>query len=116
MSKIYLIKPNKLKENQILVDISYFTEGCYGLYFADAEVAETGDINELAKLKDFLKQADYIFLWGEMDSRSYFELGLCYGLDSPIYVLDDTLNFDVSHLSLELDLKIRSVSALDFIE
>ncbi|MFW7431678.1 hypothetical protein [Vagococcus carniphilus] len=116
MSKIYLIKPNKLKENQILIDISYFTEGCYGLYFADAEVVETGDINELENLKAFLRQADYIFLWGEMDSRSYFELGLCYGLEVPIYVLDDNPNFDTSHLNLELDLEIKSIRALDFIE
>lgn len=116
MSKIYLIKPNKLKENQILVDISYFTEGCYGLYFTDAEVVETGDINELENLKAFLRQADYIFLWGEMDNRSYFELGLCYGLKVPIYVLDDNPNFDTSHLGLELDLEVRSIRALDFIE
>ncbi|MDT2815151.1 hypothetical protein P7H75_09840 [Vagococcus carniphilus] len=51
-----------------------------------------------------------------MDNRSYFELGLCYGLKVPIYVLDDNPNFDTSHLGLELDLEVRSIRALDFIE
>ncbi|MEG0254697.1 hypothetical protein [Vagococcus sp.] len=115
MTQLYFIKPSN-QSTEILIDISYFIEGAYSFLFEDVTIFSTGDVNDINMLKECLAQSDLIILNGEMDRRSYFELGLCSGLGKDIYVMDDSLTFDSKELALEMDIKIKVISFTEFIE
>lgn len=115
MNQLYFIKPEK-HSTEVLIDISYFTEGAYSFFFEDMKLFSTGDFSNLRDLKECLIQSDLIILNGEMDRRSYFELGLCSGLGKEIYVLDDGLSFDCKQLELAIDIEIKVISFARFIE
>ena len=114
--KVYLIDRMENESDTLLTNLAYFTEGAYAFYFDEAEVAKTGDFNSVSELRNYLREADFILLMSEMDRRSYFELGLCQGLEKQVYILDESLAFDAKHLELALDLKIQPLDMTQFLE
>lgn len=113
--KLYFIEPNPELNQPILLNLDYLTEGAYGYFLDDeVEVKRTGDFKDIKELKNYLEKADVIYLMGELDQSSYFEMGVCQGLGKTIRIVDDSLNFNSQMLNLNMELDLDVVTIPNF--
>ena len=113
--KLYFIEPNPDLNQQILLNLAYFTEGAFSYSIDDeVEVKKTGDFKDIKELKSYLEKVDVVYLMGELDQSSYFELGVCQGLGKRIRIVDDSLNFNSQMLDLNMKLDLDVVTIEEF--
>lgn len=114
--RIYRISTNPQKHETIL-DLRDFedTEDNISISVHSDDYAETGYFSTLNQAVDWIETSDLIFLYGEVDTATCFDLGLCSALSKPVFLVSNTGNVQGDELGFSYsNLNILPISVESF--
>lgn len=119
--KVYRISTNPQRQECLLDLMAFDSAGDFGIALQGEELklTQTGEYSSVKQVREAIAEADFIFMAGELDRTSYFELGMCGALGKKVYIVlsDDAGEVRPADLQLAVqDLDAESISIEGLIE